>query len=89
MGRTSKKGKLGFSGGVVAWRESLGMTQRQFADALGIDRHTINNWKQRTTTPSSAAWYGIRQAIKDGVIPVPNVAKDILLKEQHERTDQE
>ena len=45
------------SGGddVVALRRFVGMTQEQFARALGISIHTLRNWEQGRRTPEGPA----------------------------------
>lgn len=68
------------------WRESLGMTQRQFAGALGIERHTLGNWEQRTTAPRSVQWEGIKGMITRGEVELSNLVRSILMKENDDGT---
>ena len=45
------------SGGedIVALRRFVGLTQQQFAEALGISVHTLRNWEQGRRHPEGAA----------------------------------
>ena len=36
-------------------RESLGMTQTQFADALGVQQTAVSHWEQGARRPSGSA----------------------------------
>lgn len=36
-------------------RDSLGLTQKQFAQAFGVSVSTVRNWEQGRRTPSGAA----------------------------------
>ena len=38
-------------GDVAAWRRFMGLTQKQFAMALGMSVHTLRNWAQDRVTP--------------------------------------
>jgi DNA-binding transcriptional regulator YiaG len=40
---------------VVALRRFVGLTQMQFAEAMGISVHTLRNWEQGRRRPEGAA----------------------------------
>jgi len=40
---------------IVALRNFTGLTQQQFADALGISVHTLRNWEQGRRAPEGPA----------------------------------
>jgi len=45
------RGEISGGDDVVALRQFVGMTQEQFAIALGISIHTLRNWEQGRRTP--------------------------------------
>ncbi len=45
-------------------RESLGLTQEQFARRLGVARVTVTRWENRTRRPSRIASLAIRTALE-------------------------
>lgn len=44
------------AGRIEGLRNSLGMTQTQFAEALGVSQSRISEWGAGTATPSAEAW---------------------------------
>ena len=49
------RGRLAGGEDVVALRRFVGLTQQQFADALGISVHTLRNWEQSRRRPQGPA----------------------------------
>jgi putative transcriptional regulator len=49
------RGTLAGGDDVVALRRFVGMTQTQFATALGISVHTLRNWEQGRRSPEGPA----------------------------------
>jgi putative transcriptional regulator len=47
---------------IVATRQKLGLSQRGFAEILGISVRTLHHWEQGTRTPSGAARVLLRVA---------------------------
>jgi putative transcriptional regulator len=52
------------SGDVAALRAFIGLTQVQFAAALGISVHTLRNWEQDRRTPEGPALALLRIAAR-------------------------
>lgn len=48
----------------VALRKFVGLTQREFATALGISVHTLRNWEQNRRTPEGPALALLRIAAR-------------------------
>jgi len=44
-----------YAASVAGVREKLGLSQREFADMLGISRRTLENWEQGHREPTGAA----------------------------------
>ena len=42
---------------IVALRRFAGLTQNEFAEALGISVHTLRNWEQGRRSPEGPAWH--------------------------------
>jgi len=51
-------------GDVAALRRFIGLTQAQFASALGISVHTLRNWEQERRKPEGAALALLRIAAR-------------------------
>ncbi len=51
-------------GDVAALRRFIGLTQTQFAEALGISVHTLRNWEQHRRTPEGPALALLRIAAR-------------------------
>ena len=49
------RGRLAGGEDVIALRLFVGLTQQQFADALGISVHTLRNWEQGRRSPEGPA----------------------------------
>jgi hypothetical protein len=58
-------------GYLVALREALGMTQKQFSEHIGVDKMTVSRWERGTLRPSDASVVGIerlrKRAVRRGV----------------------
>jgi len=57
-------GKFESGEDVVALRKFVGLTQRDFATALGISVHTLRNWEQDRRTPDGPALALLRIAAR-------------------------
>ena len=60
-------------GDVAALRRFIGLTQVQFADALGISVHTLRNWEQDRRTPEGPALALLRIAARHPGVVRENV----------------
>ena len=60
-------------GDVAALRRFIGLTQTQFADALGISMHTLRNWEQDRRTPEGPALALLRIAARHPSVVRENV----------------
>ena len=60
-------------GDVAALRRFIGLTQTQFADALGISVHTLRNWEQDRRTPEGPALALLRIAARHPGVVRENV----------------
>ena len=58
---------------VVQARQKLGLSQAQFAEALGISKRTLQEWEQGRRSPSGAAQALIRIAKRH-----PEVVREVL-----------
>ena len=58
------RGTLAGGDDVVALRRFIGMTQTQFATALGISVHTLRNWEQGRRSPEGPALALLRIAAR-------------------------
>jgi superfamily II DNA or RNA helicase/DNA-binding XRE family transcriptional regulator len=45
-------------------RDRLGLTQKEFADRVGVSFATVNRWENKHTTPSEVTWERIRELEK-------------------------
>ena len=61
------------SGDVAALRRFIGLTQLQFAEALGISQHTLRNWEQDRRKPEGPALALLRIAARHPGIVRENV----------------
>ena len=57
-------GRLAGGEDVIALRRFVGLTQQQFADALGISVHTLRNWEQSRRSPEGPALALLRVAAR-------------------------
>ncbi len=60
-------------GDVAALRRFIGLTQPQFAEALGISVHTLRNWEQDRRRPEGAALALLRIAARHPSVVRENV----------------
>jgi putative transcriptional regulator len=60
-------------GDVAAVRRFIGLTQAQFAEALGISVHTLRNWEQDRRKPEGAALALLRIAARHPSVVRENV----------------
>jgi putative transcriptional regulator len=60
-------------GDVAALRRFIGLTQAQFAEALGISVHTLRNWEQDRRTPEGPALALLRIASRHPSVVRENV----------------
>ena len=68
------KGRLAGGKDVVALRRFAGMTQVEFADALGISVHTLRNWEQDRRSPEGPALALLRIAARHPGVLRENLA---------------
>lgn len=61
------------TGDVAALRRFIGLTQAQFAEALGISVHTLRNWEQDRRKPEGAALALLRIAARHPGVVRENV----------------
>jgi putative transcriptional regulator len=61
------------SGDVAALRRFIGLSQAQFAEALGISVHTLRNWEQDRRKPEGAALALLRIAARHPGVVRENV----------------
>jgi putative transcriptional regulator len=60
-------------GDVAALRRFIGLTQAQFAEAVGISVHTLRNWEQDRRKPEGAALALLRIAARHPEVVRENV----------------
>jgi putative transcriptional regulator len=60
-------------GDVAALRRFIGLTQAQFAEALGISVHTLRNWEQDRRKPEGSALALLRIAARHPGVVRENV----------------
>ena len=68
------RGKLAGGEDVIALRRFVGLTQQQFADALGISVHTLRNWEQGRRSPDGPALALLRIAARHPRVLRENLA---------------
>jgi putative transcriptional regulator len=61
------------AGDVAALRRFIGLTQTQFAEALGISIHTLRNWEQGRRQPEGPALALLRIAARHPGVVRENV----------------
>ncbi|MCH7591184.1 MAG: helix-turn-helix domain-containing protein [Planctomycetes bacterium] len=54
-------------GYIVALREALGMTQKEFAERIGLDKMTVSRWERGALRPSDESLAVIEQLRKQAV----------------------
>lgn len=67
-------GRLAGGEDVIALRRFVGLTQQQFADALGISVHTLRNWEQSRRSPEGPALALLRVAARHPRVLRENLA---------------
>jgi len=68
------RGQLAGGGDVAALRRFTGLTQEQFAAALGISVHTLRNWEQGRRSPEGPALALLRIAARHPGVLRENLA---------------
>ena len=68
------RGQLSGGEDVIALRRFVGLTQQQFADALGISVHTLRNWEQNRRSPEGPALALLRVAARHPRVLRENLA---------------
>lgn len=68
------RGRLAGGDDVIALRRFVGLTQQQFADALGISVHTLRNWEQSRRKPEGPALALLRVAARHPRVLRENLA---------------
>jgi putative transcriptional regulator len=61
-------------GDIAALRRFVGLTQEQFAEALGISPRTLQNWEQDRNTPDGPGLALLRIAARDPRVIRKNLA---------------
>ena len=69
------RGQISGGDDVVSLRSFVGMTQEQFAVALGISVHTLRNWEQGRRTPEGPALALLRIAARHPRVLRENLAE--------------
>jgi DNA-binding transcriptional regulator YiaG len=68
------RGQISGGKDIVALRKFIGLTQQQFADALGISVHTLRNWEQGRRIPEGPALALLRIAARHPRVLRENLA---------------
>jgi putative transcriptional regulator len=68
------RGRIAGGADVVALRRFIGLTQHQFAEALGISVHTLRNWEQSRRSPEGPALALLRIAARHPRVLRENLA---------------
>ncbi len=68
------RGKIDPGKDVVVLRRFIGLTQQEFADALGISVHTLRNWEQGRRSPEGPALALLRIAARHPRVLRENLA---------------
>ncbi len=68
------RGELAGGDDVIGLRRFVGLTQQQFADALGISVHTLRNWEQNRRSPEGPALALLRIAARHPRVLRENLA---------------
>ena len=69
------RGEIESGDDIVALRKFVGLTQKSFAQALGISVHTLRNWEQGRRYPEGPALALLRIAARHPRIIRENVAE--------------
>ena len=72
--RRIMQGKIGSGEDVAALRRFVGLTQQDFAKALGISVHTLRNWEQGRRKPEGPALALLRIAARHPKMVRENLA---------------
>ena len=67
-------GRIAGGEDIVALRRFVGLTQLQFAEALGISVHTLRNWEQGRRNPEGPALALLRVAARHPRVLRENLA---------------
>ena len=67
-------GRIAGGEDIVALRRFVGLTQLQFAEALGISVHTLRNWEQGRRSPEGPALALLRVAARHPRVVRENLA---------------
>jgi len=68
------RGRIAAGEDIVALRRFVGLTQQQFAEALGISVHTLRNWEQGRRNPEGPALALLRIAARHPRVLRENLA---------------
>jgi putative transcriptional regulator len=68
------RGEIAGGEDIVVLRRFAGLTQQQFADALGISVHTLRNWEQGRRSPEGPALALLRIAARHPRVLRENLA---------------
>ena len=68
------RGRIAGGEDIVALRQFVGLTQQQFAAALGISVHTLRNWEQGRRHPEGPALALLRIAARHPRVLRENLA---------------
>ncbi len=68
------RGRIAGGEDIVALRQFVGLTQQQFAAALGISVHTLRNWEQGRRKPEGPALALLRIAARHPRVLRENLA---------------
>ncbi len=68
------RGRIAGGEDVIALRRFVGLTQEQFAQALGISVHTLRNWEQGRRSPEGPALALLRIAARHPRVLRENLA---------------
>ncbi len=67
------EGRFESGADVLAVRRFIGLTQEQFASAMGISVHTLRNWEQGRRHPEGPAIALLRIAVRHPKVILENV----------------
>ena len=71
--RRLMEGRFESGADVLAVRRFIGLTQEQFASAMGISVHTLRNWEQGRRHPEGPAIALLRIAVRHPKVILENV----------------
>jgi DNA-binding transcriptional regulator YiaG len=54
-------------GYIVRLREGLGLTQKEFAERVGVDKMTVSRWERGTVRPSTEALKAVEKLRKEAL----------------------